>query len=150
MKYFSFLLLLFSISCAISEKSPAVKASRERSVKSIDEKKELIKKMLDEHPEYSQKTKDKIQSILISSLNTIEDLRKRESQLIQQIAHCTMVEEKSFEEMSALKRELKKVYNQKYENLEKAVNQLKALLGVTPENNYLTNDAFMGFFNDRD
>ena len=136
-----FLMLLFLsfllAGCAnLSDREP-VEMSKLLKAKSFEEKKELLKNMVDLHEEFDISTKNKIKSLLLRSLDQAKDLKKRESQLIQEILRQTIVKKASYDQMIILKKELKHLYQLKYRNFEKAITKLKEIVGIKPRNESL-------------
>lgn len=145
-----FLLMLLFVGCASDKNHQIIKESQNLPVKSIEQKKADIKEMVSEHSELDRNKREKVEKILISSVDRTDKLRKRESQLIQQITNYTIVQKGTHKQLSVLKSELNDLYKEKYKNYEVAIGQLKDVLGLKPENQQLIQDRRMDIFFERD
>jgi hypothetical protein len=146
MKFLFFLIVLSS--CA-SHNNKVVDESYDLNPKSLKAKKAHVHEMLGKHNEFDSATKDKIEKILISSLETSQKLRIRESQLVQQISNYTIVKKANYQELVKLKAELKNLYNTKYINFETAINNLKEIVGIKEFNDSIMQDIHMEHVLDR-
>lgn len=145
-----FFMLLIVTSCASHKnQNKLVRESYKLEPKTLEEKKVDVHRMLEKHSEFDSATKDKIENILIKSLEVTQKLRIRESQLVQQISNYTIVKQASYGQMVKLKSELKKIYNTKYLNFETAINNLKEIVGIKEFNDSIMQDIHMEHLLDR-
>jgi hypothetical protein len=144
MKYLIFIILF---SCAHQANNEVVTNAYNLPVHTFAEKKASLIAMIDNHSEFDQATKTKIETLLINSLETAERLRQKESQLISQIGRKTLVEKGQYDDLLALKKEMKSIYEKKYKNIDLTVSQLKKIIGIKPANDSLLQDiGRMGIF----
>jgi hypothetical protein len=146
MKVISFICtLLVTISCATKLDRTHIEDSRQNPIKTYEEKKMLIKQMISSHNEFDQATKDKLEKSLLRTIDRAKALKERESQLIQEVLKQSLVKKASYDNMVVLKKELKKLYNRKYSNLERAIIELKQVIGIKPINESLSRDIRMEY-----
>jgi Zn-dependent metalloprotease len=145
-----FFMLLIVTSCASHKnQNKLVRESYKLEPKTLEEKKVDVHRMLEKHSEFDSATKDKIENILIKSLEVTQKLRIRESQLVQQISNYTIVKKANYQELVKLKAELKNLYNTKYINFETAINNLKDIVGIKEFNDSIMQDIHMEHLLDR-
>ena len=149
MKLIVMLSILILTACSSTKKTDVVAEAKKLPAKTIDEKRKTITQMLDEHSEIKKELKGQLERTLLAALDRTEELRVKESQLIQQISIYTIVKKGSYAQLASLKEELKKVYQNKYENFDNTISRLKTLLGVIPANERLLEDARMDMVFDR-
>ncbi len=134
------LCLFVLVGCATKlDKKPVVE-SKDIEPISFKQKKVRLRALLDSHPEFNKETKVKIENLLIGAIEEGQKLKMRESQLIQQVARYTLVEQGSYSQIKKLKSALKKVYETKYNNISKTIDKLKKIVGIAPVNKSLIND----------
>lgn len=134
------LISLFILTSCAQTKPTVVKQAYDIEPKSIEQKREKIKDVLASHKEFKSDQRAKIEKVLMAALDKSEKLRVKESQLIQQILNKTIVEKGSYNELLTLKKEMDKLYEEKYSNVDKTVNQLKSLIGIDPKNDTITEE----------
>lgn len=135
------LLCMFILAgCATKADRKLVVESKKIKPISYEEKKIRIRAVLDNHPELTKAKRDEVEALLIGSIEKNKKLRIRESQLIQQVARYTLVENGTFTQIKKLKQELKKVYNKKYDNVSETIVKLKSIVGINIINRSLMND----------
>jgi hypothetical protein len=133
--------LFFVMGCASTPKnSPVIREANQLPVKTYQQKKAKITKVLNSHKEISQEDREVIEKTLFDALDKSKMLRERESKLILQAINLTLVEKGKFRELVLIKSELKKIYGQKYEHLEETINTLKQKIGIKPANAPLMED----------
>lgn len=135
-------LAFLTVSCASGYKSKpeVVQEAAQLPVKSYAEKKEKIKSILNNHSEISMEKRNKVEKILVTALDKSETLRGKESQIILKTINLTLVENAEYKELNALKKELKIIYQKKYENFETTIDSLKKILGISPNYKFLMDE----------
>jgi len=147
MKVFGLMSLLIILSsCATNQEKAVIENANTNPVKSYEQKKELIKEIISTHNEFNLATKEKLEKSLLASLDRAQNLKDKESQLIQEVLKQSIVKKASYENLVVLKKELKNLYKEKYKNFETAINDLKQIVGIKPENQGFYDDLSLGDF----
>lgn len=144
-----FTLLIAITGCATKAEKKIIEESKRNTPITLEQKKQLLKNLISKHDEFDKATKKKLEKSLISTLDRAQKLRDRESQLIQEILDQTLVKKTNYDLVLRLKKELKEVYSKKYANFNRAIIELKKVVGIRPDNQSLSSDLGFEFFSGR-
>ena len=107
--------------------------------------KEFAVEIIDNHAELTLEQRAQIKELLSKSLNKNVELKKEESKLIQIYLEDVIVKKVSNNELYKLKKKIKKVYDDKYNNFITVFRELNKILGVSDKNNEVSKDLIRAF-----
>lgn len=129
------ILLMFLTACATKKTSKEISMElTDISYKYYDGIKEYGHEIIDNHEEYTADQKNKLKKILDKGLDKNRELKAKESKLSQLLLRSLLAEKTDLKKINALKAKVKKVYDQKYEAFLESANEMKVVLGITPNN----------------
>lgn len=145
-KLFFFCTLFILVSCS-SHKHHEQLNQRVETTPSKDstEMKEFAVEIIDNHAELTLEQRAQIKEVLSKSLNKNVELKKEESKLIQIYLEDVIVKKVSNNELYKLKKKIKKVYDDKYNNFITVFRELNKILGVSDKNNEVSKDLIRAF-----
>lgn len=93
-----------------------------------------VNEILANHSEFNQETKLKLKEVIFSALEENQKIKVEESKTAQLLLSVTLKDQASYEEISKVKKSMKKLYNDKYAVFERTANQLRKILDIKREN----------------
>lgn len=102
-----------------------------------------IDKLVDSDPDLTDKQKVETKAVLYKGLDRVRELRMKESALASEVLRMSLVENATYKQIKAKKKEMKKIYDAKYENFYDTIAELKKIVGIRPVNNRLIHSPIM-------